>query len=284
MSSVLIRVVLVGIVIVFLYSETAIELVQEWLTRPAASHGILIPPMAAYMVWMRRQALQRSAPEADSRGLLVIGVACLLLLTGNLSAERFLTRISLIIMVAGLVLTFWGKQRLRILAFVLVLLATMIPIPSMVFNTLARPLQLVASYVATEVAQTIGIAVHRQGNVIQLADMTLGVAEACSGLNSLSTLVVTALLLTPSFQLTFLGRIALLLLTPPLAIVINVIRVAGTAVIADSRPELALGFYHAFSGWVVFVAGFLILLGIATLLQRIASRPVLHNAPLPHAL
>jgi exosortase len=273
----------VASVLTLLYAGMTADLVREWLTRPAASHGILIPPMAAYLVWLRRQDLRRYAPEPDDRGLLLITGACALLLAGNLGAEMFLGRISLIFMIAGLVLTFWGKKRLRVLAFVIVLLATMIPVPTLVFNTLARPLQLVASYSATELAQLFGIAVHREGNVIQLADMTLGIAEACSGLNSLSTLLLTALLLNPSYRLTLAARGCLLLFTPPLAVAVNVLRVAGTAVLADSRPELALGFYHSFSGWVVFLIGFLILLGFATLLQRIAPAPVLQPDAFPCA-
>ena len=283
MSRRLIKFIILSVLLGLIYANTVFDLVHEWLTRPAASHGILIPPMAAYLVWMRWRTVQRDAAETDNRGLLLIFAACALLIVGDLTAERFLTRISLIVMISAIVLTFWGRKRLRSLAFVLVFLATMIPLPAIVFNTLAHPLQLLASYSATEVAQAFGIAVHRQGNVIQLADMTLGVAEACSGLNSLSTLLVAALLLNPLFHLTFLARMCLLLFTPPLAIAVNVIRVAGTAVLADSRPELALGFYHLFSGWMVFLIGFLMLLGFATLLQRIAPDRGLREALLPHA-
>ena len=256
-----------------LYADVVPPLVREWLTRPAASHGILVPPIAVYAAWLRRRAVLARPEIPDNRGLLVVLGACLMLLTGMLSAELLLARLSLVVLIAGLLLTFWGWKRLRVLAFPLLLLATMIPIPSLVFNTLAFPLQLLASRLATEITQLAGIAVYREGNVIQLAGITLGVAEACSGLNSLSTLMVAAILISPLYPSKTLARIFLILAAPPLAIAVNVLRVAGTAILADSKPELALGFYHSFSGWAVFLAGFLILLGLAKLLQLIFPLP-----------
>ncbi len=258
--------------VVLLYSEVIPSLVKEWLTRPAASHGLLVPPIAAYSAWLRRRAVLARPAIPDNRGLWLILGACLMLLVGTLGAEMLLSRLSLVVLLAGLLLTFWGRKRLRVLAFPLLLLVTMIPIPTLIFNVLSGPLQLLASYLATEIAQGLGLAVYREGNVIQLAGITLGVAEACSGLNSLSTLVVAAVLVSPLYPSRTVARIVLLLLAPPLAIAVNVLRVTGTAVLADTQPELALGFYHWFSGWAVFLAGFLILLGLAKILQLVFPR------------
>src|SRR5207302_307853 len=98
--------------------------------------------------------------------------------------------------------------------------------------------------------------------------ISLGVAEACSGLHSLSALIVASLLLGYVENVSVLGRIAIFVFSVPLAVIINVCRVTGTAILADSRPELALGYYHAFSGWLVFVIGF----GILWLIAKIAFR------------
>lgn len=116
-------------------------------------------------------------------------------------------------------------------------------------------MQLFASRVATDLAQALGVTVFRDGNIIHLAQISLGVAEACSGLSSLSAMVVASLLLGFLAEASIPGRILLLVLSVPLAIAVNVLRVSGTAVLADYQTEFALGFYHAFSGWLVFLVG-----------------------------
>ena len=139
----------------------------------------------------------------------------------------------------------------------------------LVYNALASPLQLFASQVATDLAQTLGVTVYRDGNIIHLAQISLGVAEACSGLSSLSAMVVASLLLGFLAAASVPGRILLLVLSVPLAIAVNVLRVTGTAVLADYQTEFALGFYHAFSGWLVFLVGLGALWGLSKVLFRV---------------
>jgi exosortase len=115
---------------------------------------------------------------------------------------------------------------------------------------------LFASEAATYAAQAVGVSIYRQGNIIQLANTSLGVAEACSGLQSLSALLVASLLVGFVENGSMLGRVLLFLLAAPLAISVNVLRITGTAILADYRLEFALGFYHSFSGWLVFIVGF----------------------------
>jgi exosortase len=162
----------------------------------------------------------------------------------------------------------WGLPRLRTMAFPFILLLTMVPLPALVFNTVAAPLQLFASAVATNISQFLGVSIYRDGNVIHLATTSLGVAEACSGLNSLSSLVVGSLLLGFLEDASISGRILITILSVPLAIAVNVLRVAGTAVLADYQPEYAMGFYHLLSGWLVFVLGF----GLLWLLGKLIFR------------
>jgi exosortase len=251
------------------YVDVVWNLVNQWWTDPAASHGLLIPPLAGYIAWMKRQKILEQSPVPEVSGLWLICAAATLLLAGYAAADLFLPRISLVIMLAGLTMTFWGSARLRGLVFPLLLLLTMIPLPVTIFNALAGPLQLFASDVSTEVARFLGIAIHRDGNIIRLAHITLGVADACSGLHSLSTLLVASLLLGFIHLPKPGGRLGLLLIAAPLAIGVNVFRVTGTAVLADIRPELALGFYHSFSGWAVFLVGFAGLWVAARTLSRL---------------
>jgi len=258
---------LLVILIVVLYGQVLIGLAEDWWTDPSLSQGLLIPPLALYIAWTRRRLTLAEPVTPDNRGLWFVAGACAVYLLGKLGAEFFLSRMSFVILLAGLIWTFWGQRRLRTLAFPLVLLATMVPLPTLVYNAVAAPLQLFASDVATNLAQLCGVAVYRDGNVIHLAQASLGVEEACSGLNSLSALMVASLLLGFLVCQRVSARVFLFALSIPLSIAVNVLRVTGTAVIADYYVEFAMGFYHLFSGWLVFLGGFGILYGLARILD-----------------
>jgi exosortase len=246
-----VAVALIGV----LFASVLADMAHDWWIEPAWSQGMLLPPLALYIAWVQRSQILGCAAKPDRRGLFLTAFACMTYVLGQLASEFFLSRMSFVILLIGLIWTFWGSRRLRSLALPLLLLASMVPLPVTFYNSLAGPLQLLASEGATRIAQGAGVSVFRDGNVIQLAGVTLGVAEACSGLNSLSALIVGSLLLGYLFCTSWLARIALIVASVPLAISVNVIRVAGTAILADFNREFAMGFYHAFSGWLVFVAG-----------------------------
>ena len=263
-----VKIVLTGGLIAALYSFILPDLAKEWWTQEASSYGMLIPPIALYLFWISRKTTLALPARIDGRGLWLVAGACFLFLLGQLAAEFFLARISFVFLLAGLTWTFWGLPRLQTMAFPFVLLLTMVPLPALVYNAVAAPLQLKASALATDISQAIGVSIYRDGNVIHLATTSLGVAEACSGLNSLSSLVVGSLLLGYLANASLLGRIVLTVLSVPLAIAVNVLRVAGTAILADYKPEYAEGFYHLFSGWLIFVVGF----GLLWLLGKLIFR------------
>jgi len=258
---------LVGLVAA-LYGATAVDLASEWWMVDSASYGMLIPPTALYIAYLRRDITFSVPAMSDLRGLWLLALGCFVFVFGKLAAEFFLMRISLVVVLAGLTWTFWGLGRLKTLAFPFVLLLTMVPLPTIVYNALAAPLQLFASRIATDLAQAMGVSAFRDGNVIQLANTSLGVEEACSGLHSLSALMVASLLLGHLENGTVPKRVLLFLLSIPFAIAVNVLRVTGTALLADYKVELAMGFYHSFSGWLVFVAGFGVLWFAGKLLFR----------------
>lgn len=259
----------IAALIAVLYGQVLADMAEDWWTDPSLSQGLLIPPLALYIAWTRRSMILSRPAVAENRGLWLVAGACCLYILGKLGAEFFLPRMSFVILLAGLVWTFWGMGRLRSLAFPLLLMATMVPLPVILYNAIAAPLQLFASNVATNLAQLLGVAIYRDGNVIHLAHISLGVEEACSGLNSLSALMVASLLLGFLVCTQVSARVILFALSIPLSIAVNVLRVTGTAVIADYHEEFALGFYHLFSGWLVFIGGFAILYGLAKGLDRL---------------
>jgi exosortase len=263
-----IKVALIVGLVAALYAFILPDLASEWWTVEASSYGMLVPPIALYLAWISRRTTLSIPAEPDSSGLLLVAGSCFVFLVGELAAEFYLARVSFVFLLAGFTWTFWGLPRLRSLAFPFILLLTMVPLPALVFNAVAAPLQLFASSIATDLSQFLGVSIYRDGNIIHLATTSLGVAEACSGLNSLSSLVVGSLLLGYLENASIVGRILLTVLSVPLAIAVNVLRVAGTAVLADNKPEYAMGFYHLFSGWLVFVMGFGMLWMLAKLLFR----------------
>ena len=273
-----IQALILVVLVMSLYGQVLADLANDWWTDPSLSQGLLIPPLALYIAWTRRSLIFADSATPDTRGLWLVACSCVLYVLGKLGAEFFLPRISFVLLLAGLAWTFWGYARLRNLAFPLVLLATMVPLPVILYNALAAPLQLFASDVATNLAQMMGVAVYRDGNIIKLAHLSLGVEEACSGLNSLSALMVASLLLGFLACHRVNARVILFALSIPLSIAVNVLRVTGTAVIADYHEEFAMGFYHLFSGWLVFIGGFGILYGIAKGLDRLTYGPAGRNA------
>jgi exosortase len=258
---------------ILLYSYILVDIFNDWWTIPNLSYGLLIPPLALYLFWLERPRIESVPAVPDNWGLLLIAGAMCLLCVGNVAAEFFLQRISFIVLLAGLLWTFWGLKRFKASAFPLLLLTTMVPLPKIVYERLSTPLQLFASESATRIVQAIGVSAYAEGNVIRLADITLGVEEACSGLNSLSATAVSALLLAFMICRRPASRFAVVALAIPFCIFVNVIRIAGTAVIADHDVRFAAGFYHLFSGWVVFVGGLVLLLGAAHVISWILDGP-----------
>lgn len=250
------QIAVMGALTTILYVDVVSGLVLDWWTDDAYSHGLLVLPIALYLAWSRRREIaSRPATQANS-GVVLVLLGCLSYLVGQLGAEFFTTRLSLLVLLAGMIWTFWGWRSLRALAFPLLLIGTAIPLPAILYNELAQPLQLLASNISGSALQFMGIPVYQDGNILQLAGMSLGVAEACSGLRSIASLTVLALLIG-HVQSSGIGlRAALLLISIPIAIAVNVLRVTGTALLVDlGNPGIAMGFYHSFSGWLVFIGG-----------------------------
>ena len=264
-----------------LYWPVLVRLVSDWRTDDNYSHGFLIVPIAAYLAWERRARLASAVPRPSMLGLLVALGSLATLVAGLLGAELFLTRVSLIGLVAGSVLFLLGWNHLRILFFPIAFLLLMVPIPAIIFNQIAFPLQLIASRFGEVVVRLFDIPVLREGNVITLANTQLEVAEACSGIRSLISLLTLGIVYGYFMDRRTWVRVIVALATVPVAIVANGLRVAGTGVAAHYYgPEAAQGFFHTFSGWIVFLAAFVMLFVVQRLVQ--VAAPAGTAAPTTH--
>jgi exosortase len=271
---------LVCAVTLLVYFPVLTSLVRQWASDDNYSHGFLVVPFAAYFGWMRRRDLAALPLRPHWSGLAVVLGSLALLLAGRLGAELFLARISLVGLIAGAVLYLYGVAHLRVLFFPIAFLLLMVPLPAIVFNQLAFPLQLLASRAGETVLSASGIPVLREGNILVLPTTTLEVVEACSGIRSLVSLLTLAIILGKLTEPRLWARVVLAGLAVPVAIAANAARVAGTGLAAEwISPRAADGFFHEFSGWVMFVVAFSLLL----LAQRVlALRPRL-AVPTPPA-
>jgi exosortase len=244
-----------------LYRDVVPELVRAWGTDDNYSHGYLIPPIAAYLAWERREKFLAAPSRSSVFGLVVVLGSVLVLALGVLGIELFLSRISLIGALGGTALFLFGWARLRVLLFPLCFLVLMVPLPAIIFNQIAFPLQLIASQFGETVVRAADIPVLREGNVLILANMSLEVAEACSGIRSLISLVTLAIVFGYIGDTRNWARVLISVSAIPVAVITNGARVAGTGVAAHYYGAAAAeGFFHEFSGWLVFVAAFALLL------------------------
>lgn len=303
------RILAIASAIVFSYATVLVKLGHDWWTDENYSHGLLIPVIIGYIVWSQRERFARTVHRpAIVIGLTAIVVALLALWAGTAGAELYVQRMSLVLVLAATVIYFWGFVFLRLLVVPLFLLLLAIPIPAIIFNKIAFPLQLFASRCAVWAMMAFDIPVLRQGNVIELLPRgaietkKLEVVEACSGIRSLMTLVTLAVVfayfthpragngpdsenlsndsnpMTPSpgarvisllRSYGFWRSTVIVLSAIPIAIFTNALRVSGTGVLAHYYgTKVADGFFHSFSGWVIYVVAFLMLFGVGWILDR----------------
>src|SRR5215213_537360 len=249
--------------VLWLYGGILSSLARQWASDDNYSHGFFVVPLALFFVWERRAALVSAPTRPSAAGLILIGGSLLLLLAGLLGAELFLSRVSLIGVLAGITLFVWGRDHLRILAFPLAFLLLMVPLPAIVFNQIALPLQLLASRAGESTLSLAGIPVLRDGNILQLPTRTFEVAEACSGIRSLVSLLMLGIVLGYFTERRTGARVVIALAAIPIAIIANAARVAGTGMASELvSPALAEGFFHTFSGWLMFVVAFAGLMGV----------------------
>jgi exosortase len=264
---------IVGLLLLAPYIPMFFSMGKMWLEDDNMSHGLFVPIAAAYIARDKRHFLATIQPKVNYWGLLLIvfGMAMLCIGPPSLPTFVFITRMAFLFSLVGSILFLCGTAVLRALAYPLLLLPLMIPLPGFIYDRLTLPLQLIASMLAENFLTILGFSVLREGNVLHMPTQTLDVAEACSGLRSLYALTF----LTLTYAYFFTGRNwrrwVLLAAIIPVAILANAGRVTATAIMGNYNPALTVGFYHEMLGWTVFVFAFIMLFCLNAVLKRIGT-------------
>ncbi len=249
-----------GSVLLWLYWSTITRLVGQWLHDPNFSHGFFVPLFVGFVVWQRRRRLAQLQAQPSWSGLAFIALALLLLIVGQLGAENFLARFSILLQLAGMVILFLGWNFFRALLFPWACLLLMIPLPNLVLSQVTFPLQLLASRVSAGALELLGVPVGLDGNILRLASMPLEVAEACSGIRSLISLVTLAVIYGYLMETRVWVRWLLALASVPIAIAANSVRIIGTGLLVQYwDAEKAEGYFHASWGLIIFFVSLLML-------------------------
>lgn len=265
---------LLAVVLAALYAPVLKHLIWQWYNDPDYSHGFLVPLLSVYLIWQRRTKLAEVPRSPSAWGMLVVLGSLGLLFLGSLGAELFLTRVSIVITICGLIVYFSGWALLRALAFPLAFLLFAIPIPVLIYNEIVFPLQFIASRFATSILETLNLfPIMREGNVLIMPGMRLEVVEACSGIRSLMSLLALAAGYGYLAEKSTAVRWFLFLSMVPLAIVSNGTRVMITALMTNYiGPQAAEGFMHEFSGWVIFVVATVLFLALHSLTVAVRKK------------
>jgi exosortase len=252
----------------WLYASVLRHLVGQWAHDPNYSHGFFVPLFSLFVLWSERDQLRKLAVQPSTSGLLVLALGLAVLAAGTLGAELFLSRVSLLLTIAGLVVVSYGWNHMRAIFFPWVFLLFMVPVPAIVLNQITFPLQLLASKAAAVTLPWMGVPVLREGNVIQLPAMALEVAEACSGIRSLMSLATLAIIYGYLMEPRTSVRVILALASVPIAVLANSLRIIGTGLLVQYwDPDKAQGFFHTFSGWLIFVVSLIMLFILHRALQ-----------------
>jgi exosortase len=261
-----------GGLLVLCYAQILYRMGVQWATDENMGHGFFVPIVAGYIAWRRRDALTFDPQKPNLWGLATVIFAALLSLVATLGVELFTARLSFVIALFGVILYLGGTRWIKTLLFPLGLLLFMIPIPTIIYAQLTLHLQILASQLGEMLITLMGIPVLRAGNTLQLPSQTLDIAEACSGIRSLLSLMFLSLVFAYFMDKKVWMRWALLVATVPIAIGANGIRVALTGLLSEIDTKLASGMYHETEGYIVFIVALSALFLTHRLINLVAKR------------
>jgi len=262
-----------GILLVLLlglYYPIILKMVGDWSNDPNYSHGFLVPLIALYLLWQKRPSLLQTPISPSNWGLLALTCGLCIYVFGHLAAELFTMRASMLVVLAGVIISNLGISFFRCALLPYGYLYFMIPLPYLLYDAIAFPLKLFVAKYSVMVLQIIGISVYREGNIIMLPATTLEVADACSGIRSLMSLLALGVAYAYFSQKSLTKKIVLVASTIPIAVLANAVRVIGTGILAHHYGAAAAeGFFHEFAGMVIFAVSMAMLIGVGVVLSRL---------------
>lgn len=260
---------IVGLALAGAYYPVLSYMILQWYSDPNYSHGFIVPLVSGYMLYQNREALKEVALTPSAWGLPVIVIGLLAFLVGYLGTEYFIMRISFLIVLAGIILFLFGKALLRGISVPFGYLFFMVPLPYILYDAVAFPLKLMVAKYSVMFLHALGVVVWRDGNIIMFPNIELEVADACSGMRSLFSLLALAVALAYFTQKTKVRALILALSSIPIAILANSIRVIVTGILAKHfGSKAAEGFFHEFAGLAVFAMAMAMLIGVGVLLRK----------------
>ncbi|HIJ39788.1 MAG TPA: exosortase [Deltaproteobacteria bacterium] len=254
-----------------LYFRMAIDLFQIWISSDEHAHGLLLVAISIYLLFKRRKEIVAIETKSWLPGLFLLIAAIFLFLAGHIAVEYYIQRCSLMVLLLGIIGYIYGKKAFKIFLVPILLLLLAVPLPQIIVNTLTLPLKSLVSSFSAEILRLLDIAVLQEGNILVLPGITLEVVNACSGIRSVFALLVLAFLFSYDMKSPF-QRVLLVILTVPLAVFTNSLRITATGILASNwNAETALRFYHDFGGWVIFVVSLVLLFALKKLIHVIGS-------------
>lgn len=258
------------LLLVGMYYAIVPDMVRVWYNDENYSHGFLVPIIAGYFLWQRWPELKERPVKPDWLGLAVIAWGVFQLLAAWLSTEYFTMRTSLIVLLAGMTLLWFGREVLKGMALPIGYLVFMVPIPYIIYDMAAFPLKLFVTRVSVAFMKMVGVVVMREGNIIMFPATTLEVADACSGIRSLISLLAIAVAYAFLMKTTIARRWFIIFSAVPIAVATNALRVIVTGILAQWwGAKAAEGFFHEFAGMAVFVLAMAMLVLFGELMRRV---------------
>ncbi|HET6513551.1 MAG TPA: VPLPA-CTERM-specific exosortase XrtD [Thermodesulfovibrionales bacterium] len=260
-------------VVLFLVYYTALkELYSQW-SGEEYSYCWFIPFIVLYLIWEKRAELGRLPSSPSWQGLALLCIGIFLFWLGELGGEYTTLYVSLWFVIIGIVWLHIGRDKMKSIAFPFVVMLAMFPLPTFVYTRVTLWAKMVSSQLGAWMLQAAGMPVYREGNIIDLGFTRLQVVDACSGLRYIVPMMLIGLLIAYWFKGHIWKKTALFLLSLPLSIFMNSFRIAFTGMLYSIvGPAAAEGFFHGFSGWLVFMAAFPVFLAGMWVLKRLPPR------------
>jgi exosortase len=250
------------------YWKVVVPMVGDWNNDPNYSHGFLVPIIAGYFVWQKWPSIRNLPIQPANSGFVLVALSQLMLIFGYIGTEYFSMRSSLVVLLAGVVVFCFGWLIFKNLALPIGFLFFMVPLPYIVYDAMAFPLKLMVAKFSVLVLKLLGISVLREGNIIMFPQTVLEVADACSGLRSLMSLLALAVAYAVVSQNSNIKRCIIVAAAIPIAIATNMLRVIATGVLAQYYGAAAAeGFFHEFAGISIFALAMVLLFLIGALLN-----------------